>query len=113
MREQTRRQVIKTIIGGAAYVAPVIATIAAPARLMAQGTSGMMYKLCDYWPWLCCVFDPSYCEGATSSQTAPVTAPGQQQAPGAQPAPGSQPAPGQQPAPWQTAPAPGTDRRRQ
>lgn len=100
MTHQGRREAIKRIARGAAYASPVIASLAAPARLMAQGPSGMMLMFCDYFPVLCMIFgglqsdQPSGAPGSTGQ-------PGQ---PGAPPPGGAPPTP---PPPSRTNPPPG------
>jgi len=89
MVDQSRRDLIKSLTKGAVYVTPVISTIAAPRRLMAQA-SGMMFMICDFFPILCMIFGMS----------APA-----QLTPGAPQAPGSQPAPWNRPPPWQGPPS--------
>ncbi len=96
MIDQSRREMIKRIVKGTVYVAPVVATMAAPGRLMAQGGSDPGSMFCDYYPILCPWFGGSSAfQQAPSSAPAPgVTTSGQPQAPGAQPAPWERPPPG-------------------
>ena len=57
MVDKGRREMIKTIVKSGVYASPVIATMAAPARLMGQGPSGMMMPMwCEYFPILCRIF---------------------------------------------------------
>lgn len=59
MVDRERREAIKIIATGAIYVSPVIATMAAPARLVGQGPSPMMmmmFMICDFFPVLCMIF---------------------------------------------------------
>lgn len=80
MVDQSRRDLIKSVTKGAIYATPVISTIAAPRRLMAQGSSMLMF--CDYFPILCMVFGQS------------AAAPGAgYQSPGVETAPWTSPAP--------------------
>lgn len=55
MVEQSRRDLIKRIAKGAIYASPVVYTMAAPVRLLAQGPSSMM-NFCDHFPVLCMIF---------------------------------------------------------
>jgi len=89
MVDKSRREAIKTLAKGAAYASPVVYTIAAPTRLIAQGSSGMMeWMLCDWFPIICEWF------GRSEATAPPTPAPGEitsfPEAPGAPP-PGSRP----------------------
>ena len=68
MVDKSRRDIIKGIAKGAIYAAPVVYTMAAPTRLLAQG-SGMM-TFCDYFPTLCMIFGSDY---ATPQSAPPPT----------------------------------------
>jgi hypothetical protein len=100
--DQTRRELIRTLAKGGVYAAPVIVSMAAPVRLMAQGPSGMM-SFCDYFPILCMWFGGAPSGARTSTPSAQPTT-----APGASPAPWTAPAPGATPPP--TPPPPGRSR---
>jgi len=77
MADQSRRELLKTLAKGAIYAAPVITTLAAPVRLMAQGPSNaMMMTFCDYFPQLCWIFG-----GAPTNAKPGSTAPGAAPAP--------------------------------
>ncbi len=54
MVDKSRRDMIKQIAKGAIYTAPVVYTMAAPARLMAGPSGGM--EFCDHFPVLCMIF---------------------------------------------------------
>ena len=90
MIDTGRRELIKSIVKGGVYASPVIATLAAPSRLMGQGPSGMMMPMwCDYFPILCRIFgDQSAAQGMGRSL------PLNQQGPVGPPPPGSQLPPG-------------------
>lgn len=69
MVDTTRRDAIKQIIKGTAYVSPVVYTISAPVRLAAQGGSGtMMWMLCDWFPIICMWFGESQAVPAPPGQ---------------------------------------------
>jgi hypothetical protein len=97
---QDRRRVIKAIVKGVVYSAPLVTSMAAPAGLMGQGPSGMMMMFCDYFPTLCMIFGGA---SASTSQPAPG-APGGGATP-AQPSP--TPPPPTPPPPGQINPPPG------
>jgi len=89
MVDRTRRDAIKTLVKGAAYASPVVYTIAAPARLVAQGSSGMMdWMLCDWFPIICMWFGETQAVAPPSPGPADVTS--FPSIPGAAP-PGSRP----------------------
>lgn len=106
MVDRTRRDVIKSIAKGAVYVSPVIYTMAAPARVMAQGPSGMMgmmmmFMFCDFFPIICMLFGGQYLEGESPLQNQNPFDPGAPpgfgfpgQPPTLPPPPGSAPPPG-------------------
>ena len=95
MVDTSRREMIKTIVKGGVYASPVIATMAAPARLMGQGPSGMMMPMwCDYFPILCMIFGDEAAAGMRSLTQPGQAPPGQPVGP---PSPGSRPPPGNQP----------------
>jgi hypothetical protein len=89
MVDRSRRDAIKTLMKGTAYVSPAIYTIAAPAQLIAQGGSGMMdWMLCDWFPIICMWFGNT---AAAAPPTAlPEATPVFPEAPGTPP-PGGQP----------------------
>ena len=102
MVDQARRDMVKAIVKGAVYVSPVVSTMAAPVKLMAQGPSDMMFMFCDWFPVLCMIFGGS--EDPFGSPVAPGTVPppGQLPAPGTYPAPWDRPPPGAIPPPGST-----------
>jgi hypothetical protein len=98
---QDRRRVIKAIIKGVVYSAPLVTSMAAPAGLMGQGPSGMMMTFCDYFPVLCMIFG-----GSQASQRAPAPGGPGGAAPGTPPATPTPPPP-TPPSPGQANPPPG------
>ena len=67
MVDHTRREAIKQIARGAAYVSPLIVSMAAPVHAFAQGASGsMMFMFCDYFPVLCMIFGGATAPGSTT-----------------------------------------------
>ncbi len=97
MVDRERREAIKIIATGAIYVSPVIATMAAPARLVGQGPSPtmmMMFMICDFFPVLCMTF-PGF---SRQQPGAPGTA---------RPGEGALPPPPTPPPPSRTNPPPG------
>ncbi len=90
MVDKGRRDIIKGIAKGAIYAAPVVYTMAAPTRLLAQGSGGMSF--CDQFPVLCMIFGGDAAEpGAAPPTRAPTQVrppPGQPNFP---PPPGSRP----------------------
>jgi hypothetical protein len=90
-----RRRLIKAIVKGMVYTAPVITSMAAPAGLMGQGPSAMM-MFCDYFPVLCMIFGGG-AEAPSTPRMAPTTP---------TPPPPTPPAP-TPPSPSQANPPPG------
>ena len=99
---QDRRRVIKAIVKGVVYSAPLITSMAAPAGLMGQGPSGMMMTFCDYFPVLCMIFGGSQ----ASSPGAPAPG-GQGGATPTTPPATPTPPPPTPPSPGQANPPPG------
>jgi hypothetical protein len=101
---QDRRRVIKAIVKGVVYSAPLVTSMAAPAGLMGQGPSGMMMTFCDYFPVLCMIF------GGSQATTPGAPAPGGQgggATPGTPPPATPTPPPPTPPSPGQANPPPG------
>ena len=88
MVDKSRRDIIKGIAKGAIYAAPVVYTMAAPTRLLAQGSGMMTFR--DFFPVLCMIFGGNFAaqQGASSPSRAPTQVPGQPNFP---PPPGSRP----------------------
>jgi hypothetical protein len=96
-RDPERRRLIKAVVKGLIYTAPIITSMAAPQGLMGQGPSGMM-MFCDYFPVLCMIFGG----GAPAPGASP-----QRTAPGAPPPGTPTPPPPTPPPPSQINPPPG------
>ena len=92
---QDRRRVIKAIVKGVVYSAPLVVSMAAPAGLMGQGPSGMMMTFCDYFPTLCMIFGGAQASGGSGG---PARTP---------PSPTPTPPPPTPPSPGQANPPPG------
>ncbi len=91
MVDRSRREAIKTIVKGAAYVSPAIYTVAAPARLVAQGSSGMdMWMICDWFPIICMWFESAPAAQPPGIPILPGQDPNFPATPG-RPAPGNRP----------------------
>jgi len=85
---QDRRRVIKAIVKGVVYSAPLVVSMAAPAGLMGQGPSGMMMTFCDYFPTLCMIFGGGASGAAAPRMSSPTPPP-------PTPPPPTPPSPGQ------------------
>jgi hypothetical protein len=85
---QDRRRVIKAIVKGVVYSAPLVVSMAAPAGLMGQGPSGMMMTFCDYFPTLCMIFGGGSGGAAAPRMSSPTPPP-------PTPPPPTPPSPGQ------------------
>lgn len=97
MVDEDRRRVIKMLAKGVVYSAPVVTSLAAPVRLLAQGPSGMMMsRFCRLFPWICMIF------GWNDPAQGPGPPPGPGQGSPFPPPPGSQPPPGGNPFPRTT-----------
>ena len=73
MVEKSRREMIKQIAKGAIYAAPVVHTVAAPVRLLAQGPSSMMMDFCDQFPVLCMIFGDAAVDPAVPARFDPAS----------------------------------------
>jgi hypothetical protein len=92
--EPERRRLIKAVVKGVIYTAPIVISMAAPAGLMGQGPSGMM-MFCDYFPTLCMIFGGNEAPGAAGARR------------GGQTVPSPTPPPPTPPSPSQANPPPG------
>lgn len=99
--DQERRKLIKAILKGTVYAAPIITSMAAPTGLLGQGPSGMMMTICDYIPVLCWIFGDASGGASPQQQRQGPAGPG---TPPPGQAPPTQPLP---PSPGQANPPPG------